>query len=757
MTEPPALRRSGDAVSSMVAVVAAGIAGAVAGCSPTGTPAWDMAIAGLFSTVIVVVAPFAPRWVLAPLVLPALVLGAPLMAQAAAVGATVALIADGAGVRSPILRSAGASMATFALLRISPTGFFGLPSIVVAVSLLPLVLFIAGWVLRHQPARRVVLSFCAIAALLAVGAGLQVERSRVSVMQASSASVDALEAAQDGDFQRSAARLHDTGGALSAARDRLDAWWLTPARMVPLVAQNLRALETATSHGATVANYAASVANSADIERMRMAGGGMDLSLLRQARGSLEELESSVIQAQAAVVAADSPWLVTPVSAKLARLLTELDRAKDTTARATLGATAMPLLLGEEGPRRYLVLFANPSEARELGGIVASYLELEAVDGRLRVSGSGSAGELNRRPPSTLQDPSAYPVRFIQNDPERFATNWAGMVDLPSVSPAVAELYATRGGRPIDGVLYLDPHAVGGLLSLTGPVDVPQLPYALASDNVVDFLLSGQYRLFDDHDARRELLTDIASAAFDRLLSRPLPGPQALEAAFGPLVRGGHLQMESLDPRPRAFLEAVHLRRPFPTYDGADVLAVVHANGAANKLDTYLRRSLDYETRIDAETGRLSARATVTLRNEAPRELPEYVLGVPVGGVPGTNLVQLSIYTPHALEEVRVDGQPVPFEAQVELGYSRYLLFASVPPGGSVDVSYDLSGRIDVVQGYRLTVVRQPTVHPDEVALRVHVDGATITGTAGALAGDGADATGRFELWETTTVVADFG
>ena len=112
---------------------------------------------------------------------------------------------------------------------------------------------------------------------------------------------------------------------------------------------------------------------------------------------------------QVATDAAQSPWLVP-------RARTVLDDFDQSIAEhvpaldSALAAVRMaPDMLGADGPRRYLLLFTTPSEARGLGGFIGSYAELTADEGRLVLSNSGhtarldpeveAAGARRRRPP----------------------------------------------------------------------------------------------------------------------------------------------------------------------------------------------------------------------------------------------------------------------------------------------------------------------------------------------------------------------
>ena len=413
--------------------------------------------------------------------------------------------------------------------------------------------------------------------------------------------------------------------------------------------------------------------------------------------------------------------MIEPVRRRLDAAHAELGEALPDASKAAEVTRLLPGLLGGDRPRRYVVLFATPAESRELGGIVGNVVELTVDNGRVTITGHHRDDELNASGPGEFADRTDYPARFLLNHPELFAQNWAGMTDFPSVARAVAELYPTMGGRPVDGVLYTDPYGLAALMEFTGPIDVPELGRALDSESVAAFLLVEQYGAFALDD-RLDFLEEIAVSTFARLLEVELPGPRRIGDVLGPAARQGRLRMATFDDEENALLDRLFLLGAQPSNDGSDYLAVVHANGGADKLDAFLTRRVQYNAVVDPATGGTTAKVTVSLSNEVePDGLPSYVIGSPTRGIPpGTNRVHLSIVTPHQLEAVNVDGVRVDAEPQVEFGFSRYLVFVDVAPGSSSEVTFDLSGVVALNVGeYHLRVGQQAVANPDQIAIEV--------------------------------------
>ena len=103
-----------------------------------------------------------------------------------------------------------------------------------------------------------------------------------------------------------------------------------------------------------------------------------------------------------------------------------------------------------------------------------------------------------------------YQARYDKYDVANTWENVTMSPDFPTVAQAIVQLYPQSGGTKIDGVIEVGPEAMAGLLTLTGPVHVPGLSFALDSQNVAKFLLHDEYTLVTDQNERADLLGNIA-------------------------------------------------------------------------------------------------------------------------------------------------------------------------------------------------------------------------------------------------------
>jgi hypothetical protein len=288
-----------------------------------------------------------------------------------------------------------------------------------------------------------------------------------------------------------------------------------------------------------------------------------------------------------------------------------------------------------------------------------------------------------------------------------------------------AQLYEQGGGRSVDGVMSIDPAALGALLRLTGPVTVEGVPVPIDADNAKRYLELDQYVEQTDVDARIDVLDQLSGTVMARLTAVDLPGPKDLGALFAPMVEQKHLQLASFDRAGQALFDRMGASGRFPRPRG-DLLGVTTTNTAGNKIDVFLRRHLDYDVTWDPDTGEVEATATITLANDAPSSgLPDYVIGNVRGERPlepslpsGWNSTFVTLYTPLSVVDATLDGQPTAVENGAELGVTAVSAFVATPPGGTTTLVVRLHGTVPGPR-YRLDLVAQPLVEPERARIRI--------------------------------------
>lgn len=735
----PRSRRARTATFTAVVVGVALLAGFTSEAAPTGLDNADFVWRAGLAAVAAYLAGTARRWTwFLPAGVAAAVAGDVVALACAAGAVAVGFWSVVAETRSRARGAAAGGLGAVALLSAEPVAFHGATALLTIAALLPLA--VSGYRnlgRRHQAAvRKAAAIGGAVVGLLLVGALLGLVSVGRDLTDGARLIDEGIVAARDADDDLAGERLQQAARHLTSADSTLTSWFVAPARVLPLIGPNIDAVESLAREAGKVARVTSAAADSADVDELRFVGGRLDPQAVAAMEEPLEETVDALDGLVTTVDTSDSPWLASPLADRLERLRGQLDDALPDAELALSTVRTAPNMLGASGPRRYLVLFTTPVEARGRTGFPGNFAELLVENGQLSMPRFGRISELEQGgipgPQRRLSGPPDYVARYGRFDVAETWRNLTMGADFPSVGAAIQELYPQSGGQPIDGVVAIDPIGLAGLLRYTGPVEIAGLPEPLTADNAAAFLMLNQYVQFTDVSQRVDLLEEVARTTFERLTSADLPSPSDVSEDLDPVADGGHIQVMPFDPTEYLFFETYGLTGSMSeVQDGHDLLAVTSSNAGGSKIDLFLERRLGYDVTWDPESGRVAGTITATLTNGAPAEgLPDYVIGNVIGLPRGTNRSFVSIYTPHDVAEARVGGQPASIESAQEAQRNVYSTFVDIPPGESVTIELDVRGTVEG-DSYRLDIDQQPLATPEEaeVAVAVAGDAALSAGT----------------------------
>ena len=727
-------RRGRERWAARATVAAAALGGAVTEVAPSGSPVADRVTAAAFVALLAAAGGSAKRWTWFVAAGAGLTLSEGRVALVCGVAAVaLAYLSTGPIRPAPAVGAGVGGLAGLALLRAADVGFHGSSALLVALAVMPLL--VSGYRYSSHRTQRRVRRAIAVVAVLLVVVGAAYVLAAANARPAAERGIDLLEqgiaAAREGDDEVAIQRLDAAADAFADADRYLGSWYAAPTEVVPVVGHNARAASTMASSAAAVSRGGTAAGYDADLTSLRVEDGRLDLERVRGLSEPLGDVADVLDTAGGDLAALDEGWLLTPVADQLDRVQAELAAARPDVEIAADATEAIPAMFGGDGESRWLVAFVTPVEARGNTGFAGNFAELTAVDGEIEMTRFGRAGELESGgtpgPERTLSGPEDYLQRWARFDPAQTWRNVTMSPHYPSVGQVMTELYPQAGGRPIDGVIAIDPVGLAALLTFSGPISVPDLDEPLTSETAADYLLREQY-LTDDQVGRIDTLEDVSRATFERLTTGDLPAPRTIADVLGPVVEGGHIHAYGVEPDHQALFEQIGLDGAMPPVVG-DSLGIVTNNAVGNKIDLFLQRQIDYDASWDPATGAVEATATVTLTNSAPSEgLPDYIIGSSITREsrppPGTNRTYLSVYTPWELEEALLDGTPVEIERQVEQGRYAYSLFVDIPPEEATrTITLELAGLLHHEGEYVLDVSKQPLVEPDQLRLTVDVAG----------------------------------
>ncbi|GAA1994521.1 hypothetical protein GCM10009718_35470 [Isoptericola halotolerans] len=595
---------------------------------------------------------------------------------------------------------------------------------------------------RRHVLRWVLLSMVVLVVATAVAAVVMVREALIArdALEEAAVQIPAVEQAlREGLIDGPGGSLTDSPELASlqeqttAARDATDGVLWDLAAFLPVIGPSVEAVQSVAAALDDVADEvlpALAATGDAAAATTRTEDGGIDLSTLAAVAAPASDARQALDVARADLDQIDPqeirPELVDP----LVTLRSRLDVLAGLAATAERATTLLPLLLGADEPRRYLLLGLNNAELRTAGGIVGSLTLLTVEDGRVTIDDQASSGEVGPfdEPVVALdpEDEAAYSDRL-----GRFVQDVTATPQFPTTGEIAAEMWSRARGGTVDGVVATDPVALSFLLEATGPVQVP-LPADVAAavgldslevgaQNVVDLLLRRVYETLQPEDADA-LFAAVAAAVFETLAGGDVD-PATVLPAFERAAQQHRFVVWSPRPDEQDLLTGTLIAGTFDAERAADAIGVFLDDTRAGKMTAYLDAEMAPASSVctgEVRHDTVEVTLTNTLDRATARELPFYVAGPEDAPRRGTIEVNLTA--------AGVQGGPAPT-----------LTRDGTPVGGS---TLTVGGRGSTSVAVTLRPGRSTTIE------------VTAPSSAAAARGAGAGRPGTLEVWSTPTISA---
>ena len=328
---------------------------------------------------------------------------------------------------------------------------------------------------------------------------------------------------------------------------------------------------------------------------------------------ALQRYEAARTQLAANVVEGELPW-------RVRQLLDSLDSWMPLLRGGMRLAPALPELLGQDGPRRYLIMAQNEDEMRPTGGFLTGAGMLTVDNGTIIDLQFQDANQVDnwRTKPYNFPPQPLYDFMLLEMFLFRDANFWP---DFPTSAQAAMDLYSYGQDAPaLDGAIAVDQELLRRMVEATGPVPVPGADVTISSDNVLQMLREardiqeGQAVNEWVHD-RKAFLAGFASAILGKLSA----GGDTLNLArlarnMAAAAEDRHLSIYVRDPDTARALSDLGWDGRLPSAPPGDFLMVVDMNVGYNKSNLLIERSIDYEVSL-ADLATPSATLNVRYRH----------------------------------------------------------------------------------------------------------------------------------------------
>ena len=380
---------------------------------------------------------------------------------------------------------------------------------------------------------------------------------------------------------------------------------------------------------------------------------------------------------------------------------------------------ASPALVGAESPKRYLIAFQNSAEARGTGGILGAYAIIEFYKGSLKVIQTGSNEPLYGI--SLKKIPTDVPDEFrkLYGENPAIIQNSNLSPHFPYGAEIWLELWKEEFGKPLDGVIAVDPTALSYVLRSTGPITLAT-GEKITSENVVADTLKDAYKRFEsDNKGRKQYLVDIMNAAVAKLNSGDYSKIKMAQALRDGIL-ANRILVYSTDKDVQAKLAEARLGG-FMSQESNNEFRAVIQNTDAGKLDYYLDRSVTIESKSCEKQRETQVRVRVTNTLKTGVGLSSYVLtradkGKPANLVLGSHRFKVFIYGPtnSKLTSVSRENRTANLGgSSIERKRPIYVADVDLAPGASEELLANFSGGLG-----KITFVDQPLVRETKLAIK---------------------------------------
>jgi hypothetical protein len=348
----------------------------------------------------------------------------------------------------------------------------------------------------------------------------------------------------------------------------------------------------------------------------------------------------------------------------------------------------IPMVLGFDGQKKYLLLFQNNMELRPGGGFIGSYGIVDINKGRvgeIEINDVYDAdGKLNTHvePPFALRRYGGVSHSFLRD------SNFS--VDYTTNAMASRDLLNRATDEKVDGVIAIDTNFIKNILSVLGTVTVVDYKEEVNADNF--YMLTQKHaeeKFFPGSTQKKDFLRALLSGMMTELTTRKDFSYLDLAKAVEKSIKEKHLMVSFTDEGARKTFAVNGVSGALVDNRRAgenliiDFFATFDANIGANKGNYYLKRQISQNVAI-LDNGQIQSSATVNFENTSKKDSV-------FGGV-YKNYLRFVLPGGADLRSVEIDGQAVPVINAIT-NPTEYTAIDFKPPDALEIETYQTNGK----------------------------------------------------------------
>ena len=327
------------------------------------------------------------------------------------------------------------------------------------------------------------------------------------------------------------------------------------------------------------------------------------------------------------------------IRTQLASGISLIDQAATLVTEAQPLLASAPYILGQNSPRKYLVIFQNDAELRPTGGFMTAYAVIEVRNGKVNIVQSNDIYTLDEK--FTQKLPAPDPIKkYLPNVPYWYLRDQNLSPDFKVSMDTFYPNYKLTKSPEVDGIIAVDTSLLVDLLKVTGPIGVggfgnysaetdprcncPQVFYELEKfadqEGPVVWDPAGTGKIIfapRNYGARKSFIGPMMQAVLVNVMAQSKDRISKLFDAGLSAISGKHLLLYFTDPKIQQAVESFNLAGRVRDVDG-DYLLVVDTNFAGAKTNAWVTYTADQKVEVSGD-GTVTKTLTLTYKN--PQEL----------------------------------------------------------------------------------------------------------------------------------------
>lgn len=376
----------------------------------------------------------------------------------------------------------------------------------------------------------------------------------------------------------------------------------------------------------------------------------------------------------------------------------------------------LPSLLGEDGQKRYLVLFQNDAELRPTGGFITAYALFTVDKGVIKAEKSEDIYTLD----ATLSNKEKAPAPIAKYLPTVTTFNLRDAnlsPDFINSMETFREMYENAGGSvDVDGIIAIDTNVLVSIIKiLDNNVSASGITFTTDPDKRCGGCPQVIYELEDNisrpvgyiREDRKGLLGTLLYAIMDKALK------SSPKEYWGPLIQDAltmaqqkHVLFYLYDKDAQSGIEALNAAGRIQPFEG-DYFHLNQANLGGAKSNLFVQETVEQNIEVSAD-GTITKTVTVNYKNPQPPS----DCNLERGGLclNATLRDWVRLYVPKGSKLISSQGSEVKMTTTEDLGKTVFDGFITVRPLGqaTLTLKYQLPFKLAKDSILPLLIQKQP-------------------------------------------------